>query len=256
MKIAIDAGHGPQTPGKRCPDDSMREFTFNSVTAGYVFELLKEYEGIEIIKVYEPQRDVPLKERTDRANAWNAAIFISIHANASGNEWSDAHGIETFVYTEASKASIALAGAVQRNLIQSTGLSDRGVKKDNLHVVRETKMPAILVECGFMTNHTEAELLKSDVYRRKCATAIVKGVAETYGLKHANAEEQPVKMDTNGELPTIRRRVDVSVDNGPKETGYLIEGVTYVPIRIISEAFGASVDWNNGSPVKITKEVK
>lgn len=250
MKIVIDAGHGPETAGKRCPDDSMREYTFNSATAGYVFESLKEYEGVEIIKVYENGRDVPLTERTNRANAWNANVYVSIHANASGNEWSTAHGIETFVYTEASQASIALAVAVQRNLIQSTGLEDRGVKKDNLHVLRETKMTSILVECGFMTNHTEAELLKSDVYRRKCANAIVKSVVDTYGLK---TKDEPVKMPAKDQIPTIQKKVGVSVNDGPVSDAYLINDVTYVPIRMVSEEFGATVDWNNGSPVKITR---
>lgn len=256
MKIVIDAGHGPQTPGKRCPDDSMREYTFNSATANYVAEALKNYEDVEYIKVYEDGRDVPLKERTDRANAWNANAYVSIHANASGSDWSTAHGIETFVYTTPSAASVTLAEAVQRNMVKATGLSDRGVKKDDLHVVRETKMPAILVECGFMTNHDEAALLKSDQYRKTCANAIVKSLVDTYGLK---LKDGSVKMDAkpqDSSLPIINGKVDVSVNGGPNSTGYLIDGVTYVPVRLISETFGATVDWNNGNPVKITKEAK
>ena len=183
MKIAIDAGHGPNTPGKRCPDDSMREYFFNSVTARYAAALLRGYEGVEILETFEDARDVPLQERTDRANAWKADLFVSIHANASGNDWSTARGIETFVFTSRPAAAVALANAVQRQLIKVTGLVDRGVKADDLHVLRETRMTAILVECGFMTNRDEAALLKSDAYRQKCALAIVAGVVETYGLK-------------------------------------------------------------------------
>src|SRR5690606_11830869 len=128
-------------------------------------------------------RDVPLKERTDRANAWKADLFVSIHANAAGDGWSSAQGIETYVYVSRPAPAVALANAVQRQLVRATGRPDRGVKSANFHVLRETKMTAILVECGFMTNREECELLKSDAYRRKCAEAIVAGIVETHGLR-------------------------------------------------------------------------
>lgn len=189
MKIAIDAGHGPDTPGKRTPDDSMREFHFNSVVARYVRDGLKQYEGVEVLFTHtdDGSRDVPLKERTDKANTWKADVFVSIHANAFGNNWNDANGIETFVYASRPAAAVKLADAVQRALVRATGRRDRGVKAGDLHVLRESNMTAILVECGFMTNREEAELLKGDEYRRKCAAAIVQAIAEVYGLKKAGA---------------------------------------------------------------------
>jgi len=192
MRIAIDAGHGPETPGKRSPDGSLREYQFNSTVARYVADtLLHGYEGVEILMTHADDRDVPLKERTDRANAWGANLFVSIHANAAGEGWSSAQGIETFVYTTRPAAALKLAEAVHRNLIRMTGRPDRGVKSANFHVLRETKMTAILVECGFMTHREECELLKSDTYRRKCAEAIVAGIVETYGLK----PKRPVQDD-------------------------------------------------------------
>lgn len=187
MKFVIEGGHGPDTPGKRTPDGSMREFHFNSAVARYVRDGLMQYEGVEVLFTHADDRDVPLKERTDKANAWKADAFFSIHANAFGSDWNDANGIETFVYTSRPAAAVKLAEAVQRTLIRATGRRDRGVKAGDLHVLRETKMPAILIECGFMTNRQEAELLKSDQYRRKCAAAIVQGIAEVYGLKKAGA---------------------------------------------------------------------
>lgn len=186
MRIAIDAGHGLNTAGKRTPDGSMREFQFNSVVAKYVRDLLSEYKDVETMFVHDPtgERDVPLTERTKKANDWPADVYISIHANAAGDGgWNNAQGIETYVYTSRPQAAVALANAVQRHLIRATGRQDRGVKSADFHVLRETKMTAILVECGFMTNKQECELLKSDAYRRKCASAIVSGIAETYGIK-------------------------------------------------------------------------
>lgn len=185
MKIAIDAGHGPDTPGKRSPDGSLREYLFNAPTAKYIADaLLQDCEGVEVLLTHSDDRDVPLKERTDRANAWGANLFISIHANAAGDgKWNSAQGIETFVHSSWPAPAVALANAVQRGLILKTGRPDRGVKAADFHVLRETRMTAILVECGFMTNKHECELLKSDSYLRKCAEAIVAGIVSTYGLK-------------------------------------------------------------------------
>lgn len=190
MRIVIDAGHSYDTPGKRSPDGSLREYQFNSAVAQYVADELKEYENVKVLSTHRDDRDVPLKERTDTANAWGADLFVSIHANAAGDNWSAAGGIETYVYVTRPAAAVALANAVQRQLIRATGLADRGVKSADYFVLRETRMTAILVECGFMTNRVEAELLKSDEYRRKCAKAIVAGIVETYGLR-PKYQEQP-----------------------------------------------------------------
>jgi len=212
MKIVIDAGHGPETPGKRSPDGSLREYQFNSVVARYVADdLLHGYEGVEILMTHSDARDVPLKERTDKANAWKADLFVSIHANAAGEGWGSAQGIETYVYTTRPAAALKLAEAVHRNLIRATGRPDRGVKTANFHVLRETKMPAILVECGFMTNREECELLKSDAYRRKCAEAIVAGIVETYGLR----PKQPAQPSATDEVSAWAREArDWAVSRG------------------------------------------
>lgn len=220
MRIVIDAGHSFSTPGKRSPDGSLREYHFNAPTARYVAdELLHGYEGVEILMTHDDSRDVPLKERTDRANTWKADLFVSIHANATGEGWSSAQGIETYVYTTRPAAALKLAEAVHRNLIRATGRPDRGVKSADFHVLRETKMTAILVECGFMTNKQECELLKSDDYRRKCAAAIVQGIVETYGLR-----KKPVQPKLDDVSDWAREARDWAVAKGitdgsrPKDT--------------------------------------
>jgi len=223
MRIVIDAGHGPETAGKRSPDGSLREYQFNSAVARYVADaLLHGYEGVDIMLTHDDSRDVPLKERTDRANAWKADLFVSIHANAYGDGgWNSAQGIETFVHETRPPAAVALANAVQRQLVKATGRPDRGVKSANFHVLRETKMTAILVECGFMTHRQECELLKSDAYRRKCAEAIVAGIVETYGLRPKQPAQKPATEDWRAEFVAAR---EWAVENGitdgsrPKDT--------------------------------------
>ena len=198
MKIAIDAGHGANTPGKRTPPfpdgHIMHEHEFNYATANYVVGLLSNYEGVQVHKTYEEVRDVPLKERTDEANAWGADVFVSIHANAVGTGWNSAHGVETFVYTTRPSEAIDLAKKVQSELVKSTDLYDRGVKDANFHVLRETHMTAILVECGFMTNRHEAELLEVASYRHKCAAAIASGIVDQYNLKKIKEKKEDQKV--------------------------------------------------------------
>lgn len=183
MKIVLDAGHGYETAGKRTPD-GMREYEFNRVVASYAKQMLEGYENVEVFFTHSDDRDVPLSERTNKANLLKVDIFVSIHANAYGSGgWNDVNGIETYVYVTKPKESYEVAQVVQQKLVDLTDRINRGVKTANFHVLRETSMTAILCECGFMTNREEAGLLKSDQYRKTCAQAIVNGLVEYYGLQ-------------------------------------------------------------------------
>jgi N-acetylmuramoyl-L-alanine amidase len=199
--------------------------------------LFSRYEGVDIMLTHAVDHDVPLKERTDKANAWKADLFVSIHANAAGDGWwNAAQGIETFVYETRPPAAVALANAVQRQLVKATGRPNRGVKSANFHVLRETKMPAILVECGFMTNREEAELLKSDSYRRKCAEAIVAGIVETYGLRPQQLV-QPGLHDWRAEFVAAREwAVESGITDGARPQDPVTRGELWV---MLYRAFGA-----------------
>ncbi|MFD2444686.1 N-acetylmuramoyl-L-alanine amidase [Bacillus sp. CGMCC 1.16607] len=181
MKIMLDAGHGYNTPGKRSPD-GLKEYEFTRAVANYAKKLLDTYRNVTVYFSHSDDRDVPLKERTDLANRLNVDLFVSIHANAFGSAWNNASGIETYVYVTKPPLATALAQKIQRNLITSTQLKNRGVKTADFHVLRETKMDAVLVECGFYTNPEEIKLIRSEDYRKKCADAIVKGIVEQFKL--------------------------------------------------------------------------
>jgi len=185
VRIGLDPGHFLFTAGNRTPD-GMHEWSFNSVVASYIDNELRGYIGVDTIRVDDVtgKTDVSLSDRADKANKWEADAYISIHANAYGTGgWNNTQGIETFTYPTASRESFVLAKLVQDELVKATKRNDRGIKTANFAVLRETTMPAILVECGFMTNKEEAALLKSDAYRKTCASAIVKGLVAMYGLK-------------------------------------------------------------------------
>lgn len=198
MKITLDAGHGNNTPGKRTPDDSMREFHFNNAVANYARELLLKYENVIVDFAHDPSGkvDIALIARTNTANSKKSDVYVSIHANAYGSNWNDANGIEAFVHTTASAVSKNLATLIQSKLIKATSLKNRGVKSADFHVLRETNMPAVLVECGFMTNRDEAALLMSDDYRRLCAKAIAEALAEFYNLKLKKEEDKLYKPNS------------------------------------------------------------
>ncbi|WNS81350.1 N-acetylmuramoyl-L-alanine amidase [Domibacillus sp. DTU_2020_1001157_1_SI_ALB_TIR_016] len=174
MKIAIDAGHGPATRGKRSPD-GMKEFEFNRATALF----LRDELPADTLLVHDDQIDLSLRERVQRANQAGADLYVSIHANAFGTGWTEPNGIETYVCTSRPPESMAIAQAVQRELVLATGRRDRGVKTADFYVLRKTIMPAILIEAGFMTHKTEASLLQRTDYRKTCARAIASAIRLT-----------------------------------------------------------------------------
>ncbi|MFP3358624.1 N-acetylmuramoyl-L-alanine amidase family protein [Planococcus citreus] len=171
MKIIIDAGHGPGTIGKRTPDGRMREFHFNNAVAEEVKNRLAA-DGYTVLFSHQQDRDVPLKERTSFANRSGAELLVSIHANAAGNSYSPAQGIESFIYPAAPARTRKFGQLLQDSLISSTQRKDRGLKTADFAMLRDTTMPAVLVECGFMTHKHEAALLQSAEYRKRCARAI------------------------------------------------------------------------------------
>lgn len=182
-KIIVDAGHGPNTAGKRSPDGKLIEFVFNRAVAQLIKQLLSK-EDVCVIFTHDDTHDVPLRERIILANQLRVDCYVSIHANAFGRDWNEAQGIETFTCVHAGSLTTSLGRWVQQALIKGTGRKDRGLKQRDFAVLRETTMPAILVECGFMTNRHEMKLLSSPYYQKQCAQAITRGILRWLTEKH------------------------------------------------------------------------
>lgn len=184
--VALDDGHGEDTAGKRTPlfEDGtfMKENEFNRAVVQYAAEEL-ESSGIDTVFTAPELEDVALQTRTDRANKANADVFVSVHANALTGKWGSQSGIETYIYSGSTKGR-KLAEYVHAELLRGEDLKDRGIKEANFFVIHHTKMPAILCECGFMDNKTEASLLMSDAYRRECAKEIAQGICNYFGVPY------------------------------------------------------------------------
>ena len=185
IKVGYCAGHGYNTPGKRTPDDE-REWTFNDIVARAFEKELAQYEGITSKRFDDPtgKRDVPLQERTDNANRWGAQYYISFHHNALGSRWGNHTGVETFVYIgNKNTMSGKLAAAIHPALVKAYGLKDRGIKEGNLHIVRETKMPAILIEGGFMDSTIDIVKLRNRNVLENAGRMIAEALAMYLNLK-------------------------------------------------------------------------
>ena len=191
VKIALDAGHGINTPGKRVmkrfDSKETREWTLNSRVAEYVEEYLKEYEGYQLLRVDDRtgKRDVPLAERTKKANDWKADIYISIHHNAGINGGAGG-GITVYRYPNSSKMTKAMQKRLYDLLIKHTGLKGNRASplgEANFHVLRETKMAAVLIENGFMDSRTDVPIILSDAHARKTADGIVEFLVDHFKLK-------------------------------------------------------------------------
>lgn len=185
VKIAIDAGHGINTPGKRSPTGE-REWTFNDKVVRAAMTKLSEYENVQLLRTDDASGnvDAPLAARTNQANSWKADIFISVHHNALEDEWADHEGVETFVYVPMSEnpKSKKLADCVHPRIVKTMQSKDRGIKEKNLSVLRNSNMPAILTEGGFMDSRSDIKKLRNDKFLKAQGEAIALGIVEYFGL--------------------------------------------------------------------------
>ncbi len=177
--IVIDPGHGGEDDGtKSLVKPFYKEKFLTLSTARLLRDYLKQL-GYEVQMTRNEDIFIPLSTRAVKANEVNPSLFVSVHYNSAPSP--EAHGIEVFFYQseedkERTKQSRELAAIVLDEVVQFTQAKSRGVKKGNFAVIRETDMPAILVEGGFLTNQQEMEKIKDPSYLKKLAWGIAKGV--------------------------------------------------------------------------------
>ena len=188
IKIAIDAGHGLHTAGKKClkslDSKQTAEWVLNDRIADKLQQLLASYQ-CEVLRTDDTTgaKDVSLADRVKKANEWGADMFISIHHNAGINGKSGG-GIE--VYYSSSKAERKTqAEALYKSLIEETGLKGNRatpVKKYGFYVVKKTTMPAFLIENGFMDSTTDTPVILTEAHANKSAQGILKFLITYLGL--------------------------------------------------------------------------
>ncbi len=179
--IVIDPGHGGPDPGA-IGIGGLRE-------SEVVLEVSREVsrflymKGVDVRLTRNSEIDVDLPPRVNMANKIKADAFISIHANASRGFQRHINGLETYYFS--GYKGFRLATNIQNEILKAAPSSpDRGVRKGRFFVIRGTKMPAALVEIGFVTGRDDSQFLSQSKHRKKLAFAISKGILkylkETY----------------------------------------------------------------------------
>lgn len=190
MKVLIDAGHGIDTPGKRSPDGSFREYLWNRQVADLVLDKLKGM-GVDADLVVTETNDIPLRTRVmrvnrvcDRMGARNV-ILVSIHSNAAGDgkTWKNARGWSCYTSPGPTQGD-RLAECLYSSF--AAAFPDRIIRKDltdgdsdieaNFYILTKTRCPAVLLENFFFDNREECAWLLLDSTRQRIADAITTGI--------------------------------------------------------------------------------
>ena len=248
--IILDSGHAKVTGGKRSPDSNLLEWEFNN---DMQYRLKKRFEELGFI-VYlvnpspEKGAEVSLATRCNRANDfWKSknkpnCLYISLHANASGNSWSNARGVEVFTASNASANSVKAAKLINDQIYKDVyaidkGFKNRGHKTASFYVIKHTNMPSILIEYEFYSNKDGVNILKNK--RDLLCEATVKATCQYFNVNYNGSSTvvEPVKENiqyntdngrVNGMYPigTYNRNVVVTANalnvrkGRPRSAGY------------------------------------
>ena len=241
--IALDDGHGMETPGKRTPKlledlyidgklvrkkgEVIKENEFNREVVKYLEQALKRC-GFDVLLVAPTDEDPSLQVRVNRANSANADAYISKHYNAVGDQWQTrVKGLITLINSNHQAKTKELASNIHEELWklhEHHNCTNYGVRSDvsflgyNLYVLKNTKMPAILTESGFMDNLLEAKDMLNPVFQRADAEATCKGICKSFGITYVKPQEESVKPEN--EPVCKEQEVDVSTN------------IKYVKVRV------------------------
>ncbi len=198
FKIALNAGHYLNTAGKRLlksldPNET-REWVLNSRICSLVEQKMQIYEGYELLRIDDKsgQTDLSVAARAKAANDFGADIYVSVHHNA-GIGGGNGGGIMAYVYTNVDDTTRRLQKTLYDKLIEKTGLKGNRaspLSSADFGELRLTRMPAVLLECGFMDSATDVPIILSEEFAEKNAQAIAEGIADFAGLKK-KPEQKP-----------------------------------------------------------------
>ena len=170
--VVIDPGHGGKDPGTIGIGGVQEKNVILPIALDVAEELKKQ--GIEVRMTRDRDYFVSLQGRTDFANKINADLFVSIHANAINLSRPDVNGLETYYYQNGRR----LAEIIHWNVLNSVTIKNRNVRRARFYVLRHSKMPATLVEVGFLTGAEDSVRLKTPGHRQKMAKAIAQGIIQ------------------------------------------------------------------------------
>ncbi|OHX43434.1 hypothetical protein BBV17_26355 [Cytobacillus oceanisediminis] len=179
VKKFIDPGHGGIDPG--AVGNGLVEKELTLTIAKMIRDILvNEYQDVEVKLSREGDQTLSLNERTDMANEWGADFLLSVHINATNGK---ANGYEDFIYPGSGDATTAHQNVIHEEIMKQVDFYDRGKKQGNLHMLRESNMPALLTENGFIDNPSDAAKLRRHAYLERIAQGHVNGFVRAFNLK-------------------------------------------------------------------------
>lgn len=187
FKLALNAGHGYETAGKRClksidPKET-REYELNRRICDKIAEILGGTD-IKIIRI-DNGKDIPIRSRAAMANTGDADLYLSIHHNA-GIRGGAGGGIEAYVYPNVDAKTLNWQRILYNATVAATGLRGnraQPLRSADFGELRLTKMPAVLLECGFMDSTTDTPIILGDDFAQKIANAVSEVIIAKSGVK-------------------------------------------------------------------------
>lgn len=178
-KIFIDPGHGGNDPGAVANGLREKDLTL-TISKRIKAYLDNNYSGHNTRLSRTGDTTMSLSQRTNAANNWGADYFLSVHINAGGGT-----GYEDYIYSGGvSSKTASIRNTIHAEVVkQISNVRNRGKKRANFHVVRETRMPAMLTENLFIDTKADADLLKSNAFLDKVATGHANGLIKAFNLK-------------------------------------------------------------------------
>jgi N-acetylmuramoyl-L-alanine amidase len=170
--VVIDPGHGGRDPGA-IGIGGLQEKNVILPISQMVAQYLRQ-QGIEVMMTRDSDFFVTLEGRTAMANRANANLFVSIHANAISMSRPDVNGLETYYFQNGQR----LAQTIHNSILRRINIRDRGVRTARFYVLRNARMPSVLVETGFVTGREDAPNLANPNFRQQMAEAIALGILE------------------------------------------------------------------------------
>ncbi|MED4358743.1 N-acetylmuramoyl-L-alanine amidase [Geobacillus stearothermophilus] len=205
MKIMWDKGHGGNDPGAVANGLQEKQLTHKIVEYAMAY-LEANYTGFEQRVTRTGDQTLTLSQRTDMANAWGADVFISTHVNAGKGT-----GFESYIYNGGvSSQTVALQNVLHNEILtamrQFGNITDRGKKRANYAVLRETKMPAVLTENLFIDSN-DAKYLKNEAFLKAVGEAHARGIVKFLGLprkEKTQPQPKPQQKVSDGKLYRVQ----------------------------------------------------